>query len=166
MSKVTHFALTSNVQLHRTCELVMSLTIHPPPSHPDLTGGHHIPGALHRATASCKLNKRHLVAITTNNGSNVIRAVELNGWLRMRRFTHKLHFAIDEAVLEQVLRYSASSKNNKKCQHLRSVISAFMKCFTVLQLRICSCVLLQYLVKLKVKQRTIKMYSAKTSHYC
>lgn len=58
---------------------------------------------------------------------NVTRAAELNGWLRMQRFTHRLHFATDEAVLGEVLKYFASSKNNKNCYRLRSVIGAFMK---------------------------------------
>lgn len=39
--------------------------------------------ALHNATTGWKLDKRHLVAITTKTGSNVISAIKLN----MQRFT-------------------------------------------------------------------------------
>lgn len=66
MSEVSHSALTGNVFLRRTCDLAVEQRAVTSPL--DEGGGHHIPGALHHATASWELDKRHLVAITTNNG--------------------------------------------------------------------------------------------------
>ena len=40
------------------------------------------------------IDKKGLLAITTDNGSNIIKAVELNEWLRMQCFGHRLHLAI------------------------------------------------------------------------
>ncbi|KAA8587504.1 hypothetical protein FQN60_016366 [Etheostoma spectabile] len=56
--------------------------------------GEHIVEALQNAIASWKLYEKYLVAITTNNGSNIVKAVELNEWLRMQSFGHRLHLAI------------------------------------------------------------------------
>lgn len=108
LAKVTHFALTSDMWSSRTCEPYMSLTVHfiqdwemktaclQTSYFPQDHTGEHIAEALQDAIASWKLNERHLVAITTDNGSNVVKAVELNGWLRMQCFGHRLHLAIGE----------------------------------------------------------------------
>lgn len=66
MSEVSQPALTGTVFLCRTCDLRIEQRAVTSPL--DDSGGHHIPGALHHATASWELDKRHLVAITTNNG--------------------------------------------------------------------------------------------------
>ena len=58
--------------------------------------GEHIAEALQYAIARWKLQEKHLVAITTDNGSDIIKAVELNEWLRMQCFSHRLHLAIGE----------------------------------------------------------------------
>lgn len=75
---------------------------------------------------------------------NVTRAAELNGWLRMQRFTHRLHFATDEAVLGEVLTYFASSQKNQTESKV--------------PLCICHCVLLLQCV---VKRKLTRYY-----HYC
>ncbi|KAL1277315.1 hypothetical protein QQF64_023988 [Cirrhinus molitorella] len=58
--------------------------------------GEHIAEALHDVLLNWKLDEKGLVAITTDNGSNVIKAVELKKWQRMQCFGHRLHLAIGE----------------------------------------------------------------------
>nr|XP_023693148.1 zinc finger BED domain-containing protein 1-like isoform X2 [Paramormyrops kingsleyae] len=60
--------------------------------------GEHIAEALHDALLNWKLDEKGLVAITTDNGSNVIKAVELKKWQRMQCFGHRLHLAIGHGM--------------------------------------------------------------------
>lgn len=47
--------------------------------------------------ASWSLQEERLVCITTDNGSNVVKAASLNNWTRVQCFGHRLHLAIDES---------------------------------------------------------------------
>ncbi|KAJ4918319.1 hypothetical protein JOQ06_022404, partial [Pogonophryne albipinna] len=42
--------------------------------------------------------------ITTDNGSNVVKAVELNHWTRLQCFGHRLHLAIENALKEKTVK--------------------------------------------------------------
>lgn len=53
---------------------------------------HH--GRLHEALASWHLQEEQIVYITTNNGPNVVNTTELNHWVRLQCFGHKLNLAI------------------------------------------------------------------------
>ena len=44
------------------------------------------------------IDKKGLLAITTDNGSNIIKAVELNEGLRMQCFGHRLNLAIGKCL--------------------------------------------------------------------
>lgn len=106
LANVTHFALTS-----RTREPYMSVTVHyiqawemktaclQTSYFPQDHTAEHIAEALQDAIASWKLQEKHLVAITTDNGSNIVKAVELNEWLRMQCFGQRLHLAIGECLV-------------------------------------------------------------------
>ena len=58
--------------------------------------GEHIAEALQDALSNWKLEEKRLVAITTDNGSNVVKAAQLLKWLRMQCFGPRLHLAIGE----------------------------------------------------------------------
>ena len=58
--------------------------------------GEHIAEPLQDTVASWKLQEKHLVAITTDNRRNIVKAVELNEWLSMQCCSHRLHLAISE----------------------------------------------------------------------
>ncbi|KAJ8369457.1 hypothetical protein SKAU_G00094850 [Synaphobranchus kaupii] len=130
LAKVTYFAFTSDMWSSRTCEPYMSLTIHfiedwemktaclQTSYFPQDHTGEHIAEALQDAIASWKLNERHMVAITTDNGSNVVKAVELNGWLRMQCFGHRLHFAIGHGM------------NDNRITRAISVCKRIVSCFS------------------------------------
>ena len=51
---------------------------------------------LREAMASWSLQEERLVCITTDNGSNVVKAASLNKWTRLQCFGHRLHLAIGE----------------------------------------------------------------------
>ncbi|XP_074551526.1 E3 SUMO-protein ligase ZBED1-like [Halichoeres trimaculatus] len=113
LANVTHFALTSDMWSSRTCEPYMSVTVHfikdwelktaclQTSYFPQDHTGEHIAEALQDAIASWKLREKHLVAITTDNGSNIVKAVELNEWLRMQCFGHRLHLAIGHGMSDK-----------------------------------------------------------------
>lgn len=58
--------------------------------------GEHIAEALQDALVNWKLDEKGPVAITTDNGSNIIKAVQLKKWQRMQCFGYRLHLAIGE----------------------------------------------------------------------
>ncbi|XP_077083445.1 E3 SUMO-protein ligase ZBED1-like [Siphateles boraxobius] len=80
--------------------------------------GEHIAEAMQEAIASWKLQEKHLVAITTDNGSNIVKAVELNEWLRMQCFGHRLHLAIGHGM------------NDKRVTRAISLCKRIVSCFS------------------------------------
>uniref|UniRef100_A0A1A8U803 Uncharacterized protein n=1 Tax=Nothobranchius furzeri TaxID=105023 RepID=A0A1A8U803_NOTFU len=53
---------------------------------------------LKQALATWDLEESKLVCITTDNAADVILAAELNGWMRLQGFGHRLHLAIERAM--------------------------------------------------------------------
>ncbi|XP_042609782.1 zinc finger BED domain-containing protein 4-like [Cyprinus carpio] len=100
LADVTHFALTSDMWSSRTCEPYMSLR----PCRTQLQAGNS--------------KKKYLVAITTDNGSNIVKAVELNEWLRMQCFGHRLHLAIGHGM------------NDKRVTRAISLCKRIVSCFS------------------------------------
>ncbi|CAM4494650.1 unnamed protein product [Leuciscus chuanchicus] len=130
LANVTHFALTSDMWSSRTCEPYMSVTVHfiqdwemktaclQTSYFPQDHTGEHIAEALQDAIASWKLQEKYLVAITTDNGSNIVKAVELNEWLRMQCFGHRLHLAIGHGM------------NDKRVTRAISLCKRIVSCFS------------------------------------
>ncbi|XP_013876005.1 zinc finger BED domain-containing protein 1 [Austrofundulus limnaeus] len=58
----------------------------------------HIAEALQDVLTSWKLNPAALVAVTIDNGANVVKVVQLNKWQRMKCFGHRLHLAIGHGM--------------------------------------------------------------------
>ncbi|XP_076734617.1 E3 SUMO-protein ligase ZBED1-like [Maylandia zebra] len=110
LTKVSHFALTTDMWSSRTCEPYMSVTIHfmedwelktaclQTSYFPQDHTGEHIAEALQDVLKTWKLNPTGLVAITTDNGANIVKAVQLNKWSRIQCFGHRLHLAIGHAM--------------------------------------------------------------------
>ncbi|KAL4005537.1 hypothetical protein ACER0C_005250 [Sarotherodon galilaeus] len=110
LTKVSHFALTTDLWSSRTCEPYMSVTIHfmedwelktaclQTSYFPQDHTREHIAEALQDVLKTWKLNPTGLVAITTDNGANIVKAVQLNKWPRIQCFGHRLHLAIGHAM--------------------------------------------------------------------
>lgn len=49
-----------------------------------------------QAMAAWDLNEEKLICITTDNASNMKLAAELNGWMKLQCFGHRLHLVISE----------------------------------------------------------------------
>ncbi|KAL3989107.1 hypothetical protein ACER0C_013425 [Sarotherodon galilaeus] len=60
--------------------------------------GQNIAAGLKQALATWDLEESKLVCITTDNDAYVILAAELNGWMRLQCFGHRLHLAIERAM--------------------------------------------------------------------
>lgn len=156
LANVTHFALTSDMWSSRTCEPYMSVTVHfiqdwemktaclQTSYFPQDHTGEHIAEALQDAIASWKLQEKYLVAITTDSGSNIVKAVELNEWLRMQCFGHRLHLAIGEC---SVVRSIQIFYFNQK--HIKMLVFPYFPLCVCLQLCVLCCCLGQVSVEMQ-----------------
>ncbi|KAI2646843.1 E3 SUMO-protein ligase ZBED1 [Labeo rohita] len=106
ITAVEYFATTTDLWSSRTMEPYMSLTIHyidgdftiksrwlQTSFFPQDHTGDAIALGLREALASWRL-----VSISTDSGSNVIKAASLNKWVRLQCFGHRLHLAIENAM--------------------------------------------------------------------
>lgn len=105
------FATTTDLWSSRTMEPYMSLTIHYIDPDFNLTTkclqtafipqdhtGQNIADGLREAMAEWSLEEEKLVCMTTDNAANIRLAAELNGWMRLQCFGHRLHLAIGTYV--------------------------------------------------------------------
>ena len=53
---------------------------------------------LQRLLSEWKLSKDAVSAVTTDNGSNIVLAVDLAGWVRLSCFSHNLQLSVERAV--------------------------------------------------------------------
>ncbi|XP_040289759.1 E3 SUMO-protein ligase ZBED1-like [Bufo bufo] len=111
MAGVKVFSTTTDLWSSRTTEPYISLTVHfvneefqlksrclQTSYFPDDHTGENIALGLKEALAAWNLCEDHQVAITTDNGTNIVKAVELNQWTRFQCFGHRLHLAIGNAM--------------------------------------------------------------------
>ncbi|KAK0132988.1 Zinc finger BED domain-containing protein 1 [Merluccius polli] len=90
-----HFATITDLWLSRTTEPYISLmTSFFPGEHT----GDNIAQEMRGALADWDLKEDQQVCVTTDNASNMIKALEVNGWTRLQCFGHRLHLAIENAV--------------------------------------------------------------------
>ncbi len=92
MSYTVHF-LTKDFELKIRCLGVVYF----PESHTSENIAH----GLRDVLASWNLQEENQVSITTDNGANVVKATELNNWVRLQCFGHRLHLAIGECLYLQ-----------------------------------------------------------------
>lgn len=102
------FATTSDLWSSRTSEPYLSLTVHfihkwklesaclqtmyfPEDHTADL-----IANGLRDLLHGWGLNEDNMTCMTTDSGSNMVKALQLNGWTRLQCFGHRLHLAIGE----------------------------------------------------------------------
>ncbi len=68
---------------------------------PESHTSENIAHGLRDVLASWNLKEENQVSITTDNGANVVKATELNNWVRLQCFGHRLHLAIGECLYLQ-----------------------------------------------------------------
>ncbi|KAK0141200.1 Zinc finger BED domain-containing protein 1 [Merluccius polli] len=78
--------------------------------------GQNIAHGLREALAEWGLNEGQLVCITTDNAANIKLAAEINGWLRLQCFGHRLHLAIENAMKDPRI-----SRAMGVCKRLRAL---------------------------------------------
>lgn len=109
VSKAEYFATTTDLWSSRTMEPYISLTIHYIDADfnlntkclqtvfiPEDHTGQNIAHGLREAMAAWGLNEEKLTCITTDNAANIKLAAEVNGWMRLQCFGHRLHLAVGE----------------------------------------------------------------------
>lgn len=107
LSGVEYFASTTDLWSSRTTEPYLSFTVHFLSSDfelktrcletvyfPESHTGENIAQGLREVLASWDLPEQRQVCITTDNGANVVKATQLNNWVRLQCFGHRLHLAI------------------------------------------------------------------------
>ncbi|XP_039672041.1 ubiquitin carboxyl-terminal hydrolase 29-like [Perca fluviatilis] len=83
------------------------------------------------ALASWHLREDQLVCITTDNGANVVKATELNHWVRLQCFGHRLHLAIEKeddtdltkSIKVKILDYMNTKYDDPGTQELLDIAS-------------------------------------------
>lgn len=104
---IQQYATTTDLWSSRTMDSYISLTIHfiddewklcskclQTSYFPEDHTGEFISQGLREALESWGLDEEGMVCITTDNGANVVKAVELNDWTRLQCFGDGLHLAI------------------------------------------------------------------------
>lgn len=111
LSEVDSYASTTDLWSSRTTEPYMSFTVHfltrkfelvtrclEVAYFPDSHTGENIATALRDVLTNWKLPEHKQVAIITDNGTNVVKAAEINNWVRLQCFGHRLHLAIGKIL--------------------------------------------------------------------
>ncbi|XP_077403110.1 E3 SUMO-protein ligase ZBED1-like isoform X1 [Vanacampus margaritifer] len=138
LGAVRYFAATTDMWFSRTMEPYFGMTVHfisddwVLQSHclqtsyfPDDHTGELLAAGLQEVLDSWGLPENKLVAITTDDGEDVKKAVEINKWAGLQCFGHKLHLAIEKGLSDEriqeaigmckkiVSTFSSSSKKRK-----------------------------------------------------
>ncbi|XP_070835535.1 zinc finger BED domain-containing protein 4-like [Chaetodon trifascialis] len=111
LKTVEFFATTTDLWSSRTAEPYQSLTVHfidedfnlkarclQANYFPDDHTGDNIAAGLREGLASRDLHEEKHVCITTDNASNMVLAAQLNEWMRLQCFGHRLHLAVENAL--------------------------------------------------------------------
>lgn len=112
MATVKFYSTTTDLWSSRTMEPYLSMTVHfidddfelksrclQTSYFPQDHTGENIVSSLKEASAAWGLCEERQVTITTDNASNVIKAVELNDRQRFHCFGHRLHLAIGKLII-------------------------------------------------------------------
>lgn len=111
LRSIGYFATTSDLWSSRTTEPYISLTLHfiddefhlksrclTTTYFPEEHTGENIASAIKEILMSWGLCEKNQTCITTDNAANVIKAAELNEWMRLQCFGHRLHLAIGKIL--------------------------------------------------------------------
>ncbi|XP_056383565.1 E3 SUMO-protein ligase ZBED1-like [Hyla sarda] len=107
VATIPHFSATTDLWSSRSMEPYLSLTVRfisddwvlhsrclQTSFFPDDHIGELLSAGLQEALDSWGLSEQRLVAITTDSGANILKAIQLNNWIRLQCFGHRLHLAI------------------------------------------------------------------------
>ncbi|KAL3976330.1 CD59 antigen [Sarotherodon galilaeus] len=130
LRSIKHYATTTDLWSSRTMEPYISLTVHfingewklcsrclQTSYFPEDHTGEQISQGLEEALESWGLKEEFQVCITTDNGANIVKAVELSGWTRLQCFGHRLHLAIERSMKDACVERAIG-----KC---KKIVSAF-----------------------------------------
>ncbi len=119
LATIPHFAATTDTWFSRSMEPYLSLTVHfisddwVLRSHclqtsyfPDDHIGKLLATGLQDALDCWGLSMQKLVAITTDSGAIIKKAIKLNNWTRLQCFGHRLNLAIGKQLLLLILNYN------------------------------------------------------------
>ncbi|XP_038129439.1 E3 SUMO-protein ligase ZBED1-like [Cyprinodon tularosa] len=111
LENMEFYASTTDLWSSRTTEPYMSLTVHFVNANFELRSrclqtayfptdhtGENIATGLKECLANWGLKEEAQTCITTDNATNMVKAMELNQWTRLQCFGHRLHLAIENAV--------------------------------------------------------------------
>jgi hypothetical protein len=154
MSEMEYFALTSDLWSSRTSDPYMSLTVHYIDSKwnlkawclethftPEDHNAQNLAEAMKQLMENWDLKEEFFVCITTDSGSNYLAAADVNDWVRLQCFGHRLHTAIGEKLLRLcrklhtchnvVLLFQDSTMKDKRVDRVvrtsKSLVAAFSK---------------------------------------
>lgn len=94
VQQADYFSATTDLWSSRTMEPYMSLTVHFIAT--DFTMKSKC------LLGSWSLEEEKMACITTDNGSNIVKAISINNWTRLQCFGHRLHLVIGELVCVRV----------------------------------------------------------------
>ena len=110
ISQVSHVALTSDLWTSRTTESYMTITCHFLSPTWELKSlvletlkfnlshtAEHIADALLKVSENWDISSK-VVAIVTDNASNIVAAVKITGWIHVPCFAHTLNLIVSEAI--------------------------------------------------------------------
>ncbi|KAK6182220.1 hypothetical protein SNE40_009950 [Patella caerulea] len=111
ISEALFFAGTTDLWSSRTMEPYMSYTVHYVDKDwnlqsrhlqtvffPDDHTGENLAHGLKDTLDSWGLKEENQVCLTTDNGSNIVKATQLNNWQRLQCFGHRLHLAVNSGL--------------------------------------------------------------------
>ena len=117
LQDTSYFAATTDLWSSRTMEPYMSLTVHFISSDftmksrclqtaffPQDHTGDELAVGLVESLKSWNLDEERMVCITTDSGSNIIKACSINDWTRLQCFGHRLHLAIGKKSMTSTLK--------------------------------------------------------------
>ena len=123
---VSYYALTTDIWTSRHNEAYTGITIHfvnatyqlksyllETQVFPEAHTGSNIAEELQEILKNWKLPQDKISAITTDNGTNIVAALEIVQWKRMQCFSHTLQLAV-----EVVLKLPEVSRALARCRHL------------------------------------------------
>ncbi|XP_058874176.1 E3 SUMO-protein ligase ZBED1-like isoform X1 [Acipenser ruthenus] len=132
LTRVQFFASTTDLWSSQTTEPYISLTVHyidpdwklctkclQTSYFPEDHTGEAIAQGLRDALSAWGLREELQICITTDSGSDVVKAAQLNAWERLQCFGHRLHLAIENSV-----------KGDKRIDHAIGVCKKLVSTFS------------------------------------
>ena len=133
ISQVSHVALTSDLWTSRTTESYITITCHFLTATWELKSlvletlkfdlshtAEHIADALLKVAENWDISSK-VVAIVTDNASNIVAAVRITGWVHVPCFAHTLNLVVSEAIKSD----ESVSDLKKRC---KQIVTFFHQC--------------------------------------